>query len=125
MYRTIIASVIVATSATAHEMTPTYPEMRISFLEGVYQTSLTLFNRREEIEFYQVEVFTESFESVPFATPYRILASPHLQRIQFDVYIRESDLDQAHYICTRSKVARADTSRQAVTSRICSKIRKD
>lgn len=125
MYRTIIAAALAASSVAAHEMTPTYPEMRISFIEGVHQTSLTLFNRREEIEFYQIEVFTESFEGVPFATPYRIVAAPHLQRVQFDVYIRDTDLDQAHYICTSSKISRADTSRQAVTSRICSKIRKD
>lgn len=125
MYRTIIAFILLASTLSAHEMTPTYPKMRLSYLEGAYETTMMLFNRRPEVSFYSIDVFDENFEPIPFATPYRIIQVDHLQREQFSVYIRSADLDRATYICTSSKIARSNTSRTAVASRICSKIRKD
>jgi len=125
MYRTIIAVILWAGQLSAHEMTPTYPKMRLSYLEGAYETTMSIFNRRPEVRFYQIDVFDESFEPIPFATSYRIIQVEHLQRAQFDVYIRRVDLENATYICTSSKIARSDSSRTAIASRICSKIRKD
>ena len=51
----------------------------------------------------------------------RILHVPHDERIFFDVYIRKTDLDQATYICTRSKISANTSGAALVASTICSR----
>lgn len=126
MHRTIITAVACAWGALAqaHEMTPTYPEMSYSHLSGIKKTTLQLFNKREEIQFYEISVFDSEFNAIPFATPSRVLRIPYLQRATVEIYIRNSDLDRAHYICSESKVSAEQSVKTRIASRICSKIKK-
>ena len=50
---------VVSSPVYAHEMVPTYPKLEPSYMEGLYKTSLTVFNKRPEIEYYEIGVFTE------------------------------------------------------------------
>ena len=57
----------------AHEMTPAYPKFKNSYIDRVLVTTLKLFNRREDVSFYEVEVFTGEWKPVPFATSSKVL----------------------------------------------------
>ena len=41
-------------SAFSHEMTPTYFKFERSHLDGVYKTQVKLFNKRKDVEFYEL-----------------------------------------------------------------------
>ncbi len=103
-------------------MTPAYPDLKPSHVAGVVKAEMSLFNSREEIKYYQIELFDLNWNNMPFSTTYRIMKVGYKERKNFNVYIRKSDLDIATYICTISKIKRKSGARTLVSSRICSKI---
>lgn len=123
--RFVIAALIMVLtcgSVTAHELTPTYPQLETSLYNGVLQTEMLLFNRREDVSYYQIEVYDKDWNPVPFATEEKILKVNYLDRVNFLVYIKQSDAGRVTYICTRSKILKGeDTS--VIASNICSKIK--
>lgn len=114
---------MISTMASAHEMVPTYPKLKISHIDGLLKTTMTMFNKRSDIEYYELGVFNKDFEPIPFVTSYKVMKIPYLSTVTFDVYIREQDKYNAVYICSRSKIRKEDAVRTAVSSRICSKIK--
>ena len=66
MLRYVILSIFIATSVKAHEMVPTYPKLEPSYIKGLQKTSLTIFNKRPEVEFYEIGVFTKDWKPLPF-----------------------------------------------------------
>ena len=124
MYRKVIAILLgLSGAASAHEMTPTYPEMIPSYVSGVSVTNMLLFNRRDDVEYYEVGVFTEDWQSIPFATQERIIHLNLSQRKNFKIYINDRDLNRATYICTISKLKKDDMQTSGISSKICSKIK--
>lgn len=119
---TAVAVFIFAATAQAHEWTPTYPKFEPSFLDGIVVTTMSLFNKREEIEYYEITVFDEEWQPVPFASTSKLVRVSYLETKSIDIYIREVDCDRIEYICTESKIFIDDTSQTGVTSRICSKV---
>lgn len=119
---TAVAVFIFAATAQAHEWTPTYPKFKPSFLDGIVVTTMSLFNKREEIEYYEITVFDEEWQPVPFASTSKLVHISYLETKSIDIYIREVDCDRIEYICTESKIFIDDTSQTGVTSRICSKV---
>jgi hypothetical protein len=61
--------------SNAHEMTPAYPILDSSYIDGVVVAKMKLFNRREDVEYYQIEVYTEEWKPVNFATTSKVLKS--------------------------------------------------
>lgn len=118
----LLASFVGASSA--HEMTPTYPLLKPSHLNGIVKATMFLFNKRADVEYYEVGVFDENLEPVPFVTSYQVFKVNYLGRVTFDVYIRKSDVARAEYVCSRSKIRKGDDVRTAVSSLICSKFKK-
>lgn len=116
--------VIMGNVALAHDMVPTYPELRPSFVIGVYVTDLELFNKREDVEYYEIGVFDADLNPVPFVTSYEIIKVPYLGHMKFAVYISKEDVPNAVYVCSKSKLKRDLISRTAVSSRICSKFKR-
>jgi hypothetical protein len=116
-------TLMISTMASAHEMVPTYPKLKISHIDGLLKTTMTMFNKRSDIEYYELGVFNKDFEPIPFVTSYKVMKIPYLSTVTFDVYIREQDKYNAVYICSRSKIRKEDAVRTAVSSRICSKIK--
>lgn len=125
--RTFIMSLMMVSlmsTANAHEMTPTYPKLEPSHLDGVVKATMSMFNKREDVEYYEIGVFDSEFKPVPFVTSYNIIKLDYLGHVTFDVYIRKGDIGKATYVCSRSKLRKDNKVRTAVTSTICSKFKK-
>ena len=124
-YAFAMLMVIIGTgqSAIAHEMTPTYPKFTYSHLEGVVKTTMSMFNKREDVQYYEIGVFDKDFNPVKFVTSYNVIKLDYLSKVDFDVYIRKEDMERAVYICSRSKLKKDESVRTAISSRICSKIK--
>ena len=120
--RLILLFLLLSFSTSAHEMTPAYPEVKPSHVAGVVKVEMSLFNSREEIEWYQIELFDLNWTNIPFASSYRIINIGYKERKSFDVYIRKADMDEAVYLCTTSKVRKSSKSRTLISSRICSRL---
>lgn len=103
-------------------MTPAYPKLKPSHVAGVMKVHMSLFNQREDVKYYQIELFDLDFNSMPFSTTYRIMKVDYKERKDFEVYIRKSDLDNPLYLCTISKVVKPRSSSPLISSRICSKV---
>lgn len=117
-----ILLICLSSFVTAHEMTPAYPELKPSHVKGVVKAQMSLFNQREDVKYYMIEVFDKNFISMPFSSPNRIMKVDYKERKNFVVYLRKSDLIRAVYICTTSKVIKQRSSKPLVSSRICSRI---
>ena len=110
-------------STSAHQFTPTYPELSLSYVKGVYKADMLLFNNRQDISYYSIGVYDKDWKPVKFATENRIVKMEHLERKNVTVYIREEDKKKALYICSKSKTLVDEAQTSIVTSRICSKIK--
>lgn len=115
--------VTLSLSALAHEMTPTYPKWKSSHMDGVVSTTMEMFNKREDVEYYEIGVFDSEWNPIPFVSKYRVINLKYLGHVKFEVFLREKDKARAEYICSKSKLRKEDTTRTAVSSRICSRFR--
>lgn len=115
--------VMIASSVMAHELTPTYPELRSSYIDDVSVTTMKMWNRRNDVEYYKIQVFDSEWNPVPFATPERLLKLEYLSHKSFEIYIRDKDLNKVKYICTTSKQLKQEVQSSGVKSKICSKIK--
>ena len=122
-YIMVILMLITSGYASAHEWLPTYPTLKQSFIEGTYVTTMQLFNKRSDVEFYEIKVYDEDFNAVKFGSPTRLLNVKYLKKATVDVYIKHEDRNRAVYICSLSKLSSDQTSITMVASRICSKIK--
>ena len=86
--------------SNAHEMTPAYPILNSSYINGVVVAKMKLFNRRADVDYYQIDVFTEDWNPVSFATTDKLLKVGYNKNKLFDVYIRFTDVKRTKYICT-------------------------
>lgn len=119
---TAVVAVLMATTAQAHEWTPTYPKFEPSFLDDIVVTSMTLFNKRSDVEYYEITVHDADWNPVPFATTTKLINAPYLSKQSVEIYIREADCDRIEYICTTSKQLLLDAPSSGIDSRICSKV---
>jgi len=118
----ITIGTLVTFGASAHEMTPAYPEVKTSHVKDVVKVEMSLFNSREEIRYYQIDLFDLNWMNIPFSTTYRIMQVEYKEHKSFDVYIRKRDMPEAVYLCTTSKVRKTNQSRTLISSRICSRL---
>lgn len=109
--------------ASAHEFTPTYPKLKNSYVDGVLYVTMTLFNARSDVEYYEFGVFDAEWNKVPFAMQNKIMRFKHLDKKKIDIYIREKDRKDAVYVCSKSKLIVEGSSKTSISSRICSKIK--
>lgn len=108
--------------AGAHEMVPAYPKFEQSFYENVLVTTMTLFNRRQDINYYEIEVLDEDWNPIKFASTSRVIEVEYLNKRNFDIYLKKRDLDKVEYICTKSKILKGQEA-NPVSSKICSRIK--
>lgn len=123
-YIIFIVSLLFSTIAHSHEMVPTYPKLEPSFMDGLYKTTMTMFNKRPEVDYYEIGVFTADWEPIPFVSNYKVFKIPYLSTVSFDIYIRKQDKEKVVYICSKSKLRKQNNSTTAVSSRICSKVKR-
>lgn len=125
MYRQVITTLLVllTTQAVAHEMTPTYPKWEPSHVDGVYKTTMEMFNKRKDVEWYEIGVFDEKWNPVNFVTSYRLFNMPYLSHVKFDVYVATPDVAIAEYICSKSKLREIREQKTMVATRVCSRFK--
>ena len=121
---TSIAIVLSWGHLTAHERTPTYPKFEQAYVEGIYTTNMEIFNRRFDIDYYEIEVFNKDWEPVRFAAQSKIMTIGYLSTKKFQVYVAANDLKDVEYICTKSKLYKG-ISTSVISSKICSKIKRE
>lgn len=119
---TAVVAAFMATTAHAHEWTPTYPQFEPSFMEGIVVTTMKIFNKRSDVEFYELTVHDKDWNAIPFASTEKLLHVPYLSKKSVDIFIREIDCDRIEYICTTSKLFALNAPSSGVDSRICSKV---
>ena len=108
----------------SHQQTPTYPEWTVSGVSGIKKTNIRLWNSRPDVEYYEIGVFKEDLKTpIPFVTSYKIVPLGYLKEVKFDVNIRESNIKDARYVCSLSKLRSKDVSKTLVATRICSKFK--
>jgi len=125
MYKYFISLLLIvfSYSAFAHEMTPTYPKWKYSYMDDLLVTRMEIFNKRNDVEYYELGVFDKDWRPIPFVSQYTILNIPYLERVEVDVYIREIDKFNAEYICSRSKMKTEDLRSSSISSKICSRFK--
>lgn len=120
----VICLCLFSTTSRSHQLIPTYPVFTTSFVEGVVQTKMELFNSRREVEYYELNVFDAQWKPVQFASEEgKVLRIRYLETKRINVYVKVEDLKSVVYICTESRLRREDVTGTAVSSKICSKVR--
>ena len=123
MIRAIAAAMIFSgAAADAHEMTPAYPKLHQSSVSQIMQADLSLFNARDDVEYFAVSLFDAEWGPVPFASAQRVMHVMPGGRQDFEVYIRQSDVPRVVYVCTTSMLRAGQESSAIVSSRICSRL---
>ena len=100
-------------------MTPTYPTFVASFMDGISVTTLSIFNKRKDVSYYEIGVFTKEWEPVPFVSQYKIIPMEYLDTVFFDVYVSNLSLNSVEFICSVSQLQKGTT----VSSKICSRVK--
>ena len=122
--KALLLLLLASGSAMAHELTPTYPKLTPSYIPGVLSTHVVLWNARQDVNFFKVEVFDADMQPVSFiATGGDLKKVDYLGRVHIEVFIRDQDKDEATYICTQSKLKRGAVQKSLVASKVCSKIK--
>jgi hypothetical protein len=118
----IIILLVVSGSAMAHELTPTYPELKQSYIPEVLQTKVKMWNARVDVSYYKIEVTDKDWKDVPFITDEKMFKLDYMQRREIEIFL-PSDTS-ATYICTRSMLQKDTRSQSMISSKVCSKIKK-
>lgn len=119
----VLGAILFCASANSHEMTPTYPKLQPAFTDNILQTTMTILNKRSDVRFYEIGVFTEDFQPIQFAASERVVEIPYLSRKTINVYIRAEDKKKATYVCSMSKIEKKAQTASIVYSKICSKLK--
>ena len=109
--------------ASAHQFTPTYPKLEMSHMPGVMKADMVLFNNREDIRYYGLSVFDNDWKPVKFATESKIVPINYKERKYLTIYLSGKGMQNAKYICSKSKILLSVKTPSIVSSRICSKLK--
>ena len=116
-----IAALFLAGKVSAHEMTPTYPPLIPSYVDGLVSAKMTMFNARKDVDYFEVGVFDADWKPVPFAATAKIMRVPYGSTKTFEVFVRDEDKKRATFICSLSKLRSDNSARAVVSSKICSR----
>ena len=115
---------LLSASIQSHEQTPTYPTWKTSGINGIKKTNIRVWNKRPDIEYYEIGVFKEDLKTpIPFVTAYKVIPLAYLKEVKFDIYIRESNIEEARYVCSLSKLRSSNESQTLLVTRVCSKFK--
>ena len=119
--KALLLLLLASGSAMAHELTPTYPELRPSYMNDVLEAKLKMWNARVDVEYYKIEVTDEDWNNVPFITNEKVFRLNYLGRRDISIFL-PSDTS-ARYICTRSMLEKGNAGKSIISSKVCSKIK--
>lgn len=118
----VLALLSPTTGVVAHELTPTYPDLKPSYVDGLLVAKMSMFNARKDVDYYEIGVFSEDWVRVPFATQDRIIKVPYGNSKTFEIYVRREDRKRAVYVCTMSKLRSDKPSNAIIASKVCSRM---
>lgn len=113
----------ISLSSYAHEMVPTYPKWKPGIYPGILETTVEIFNKRRDVEYYEVGLFDKEWQPVYFVADYRVIRLKYLSSASIDIYIAKENRTRVEYVCSRSKIRKDADSTPAVSSRICSRFK--
>jgi hypothetical protein len=116
------ALIFLGTAAGAHEMTPAYPTLHQSAMSQIMQAELSLFNARDDVEYYAISVLDADMNPIVFASAQRVMHVPSGSRKDFEIYIKEADVVRVVYVCTTSMLRAGQEDNAIISSRICSRL---
>lgn len=122
-YWMIAAAILFANVAAAHEMTPAYPKFETTYLNGILQTTMKIWNRREDASYYEINIYDEEWNKIPFSIVDRIIKVDYLETKSFNIFIREEDAEKVEFICSTSKLLKKEVNYTGITSKICSRVK--
>lgn len=117
----LLALLIVSWPGTAHELTPTYFELKSSYIESVYRVNLETWNARGDVEYYRIEATDKDWNPVPFLTAKKVFKLEYLQRRKIEVFFPSET--SVSYICTKSLLRKGSSQKSIISSKVCSKIK--
>lgn len=123
MKKLLLALFFVSGVAFSHEQVPTYPEWKRGIYPGVLTTTIEIFNKRNDVEFYEIGVFDKDWNPIYFVADYKVVQLKYLSSASIDIFIARENRDRAEYVCSRSKIRKGGDTRTAVSSRICSRFK--
>jgi len=92
-------------------------------VDGVFKAEMELFNKRRDVEWYEIGVFDVDWKPVPFVSRYKVMRLKYLSHVQFDVYVSAPDVSTAEYVCSVSKLRESSDKKPMVATRICSRFK--
>ena len=98
----LLVTLIISNLVYAHEFTPTYPKFEPSYVEGILQTKMRIFNKRKDVEYYELDVYDKDWNPLPFSSNEKIFHVSYLETKLVDVYIRKADESDP---CCRERIA--------------------
>jgi hypothetical protein len=107
----------------AHEMVPTYPKWERGIYPGILSTTVEIFNKRKDVEYYEIGLFDKDWNPVYFVADYKVIQLKYLSSASIDIYIAKEEKDRVEYVCSRSKIRKSNETRTAISSRICSRFK--
>lgn len=123
-YTFLVFVLLFGEHANAHQFTPTYPKFEPAFVDGIMQTKMELFNKRQDVEYYELDVFDDNWQPVTFAaSESKIMQVNYLETKNIEIYVKAQDVRRVVYICTESRLFRNSARQSLVASKICSKIK--
>ena len=123
MYRSVILGLLLCGNVIAHDMTPTYPKWKMSFIPSAKMTTMKVFNKRSDVQWYQIGVFDKEWNPVRFASESKIIPINYKERKYITIYLSGNGIKNAKYICSKSKILLTVKKPSIVSSRICSKLK--
>jgi len=107
----------------AHEMVPTYPKWKTGIYPGILTTTVEIFNKRKDVEYYEIGLFDKDWNPIYFVANYKVVQLKYLSSASIDIYIAREEKDRVEYVCSRSKIRTSNETRTAISSRICSRFK--
>ena len=118
----VILLLLISGSANAHQFTPTYPEIKGSYVANVYKADMKLFNKRKDISYYEIQAFDKDWKPLPIGFN-SIIEIDYLETKEVPVYLSKNAAKKVLYICYKSKILKGQVNKTVLSSRICSKIK--
>ena len=78
---------------------------------------------RKAFERYAQESNLPPSSEWPSESPLIVVPSIRAKEVKFDIYIRESNIEEARYVCSLSKLRSSNESQTLLVTRICSKFK--
>jgi hypothetical protein len=110
---------------TAHQWTPTYPQLRPSYIQGIHTTDMRLYNTRGDVDYYRIQVLDEDFKPLKFAIDSGQSNTINVRFRKFktvSIYVPSEQSSRVVYICSKSLILRSNQTGSVLSSRICSKV---